>query len=198
MKGFMKVVFFSSALLTSLAVGAIAPFPVRTVELADGTIAFNHPPALVNAETTRSSAGATRVFYYFTLELPGDAGEPLQRLAITQEDGSSFLRRVEYDLEDTRTFMGTVGDRGSEVAIADAVYNQDSQTILITLANPVPPGSTITLALRPNRNPRREGVYLFGVTAFPAGEQTQGQFLGYGRFHIYRSDSPFLINHIFD
>lgn len=29
------------------------------------------------------------------------------------------------------------------------------------------------------------GVYLFGVTAFPAGEKSHGQFIGFGRLHFY-------------
>ena len=48
---------------------------------------------------------------------------------------------------------------------------------------PVSPGTTVTVALRAKRNPSG-GVYLFGVTAFPAGERSWGQFLGYGRLHF--------------
>ena len=173
-----------------LLVSAIAPYSGQAVELADGTIAFNHPPSLVNSEATRSQAGATRVWYYFTLELPNNAGEPLQRMVINQEDSASLLRRVDYDLGETRAFMGTVRDRGSEVAIASATYDEDSQTVSVTLASPVEPGATVTLGLRPERNPRQEGVYLFGVTAYPTGEQSRGQFLGYGRFHLYQDGSP--------
>nr|WP_199755917.1 DUF2808 domain-containing protein [Chroococcidiopsis cubana] len=45
------------------------------------------------------------------------------------------------------------------------------------------PGTTVTVALRAKRNPSG-GIYLFGVTAFPTGEKSSGQFLGYGRLHF--------------
>lgn len=53
---------------------------------------------------------------------------------------------------------------------------------------PVPPATTVTLRLRPERNPRISGIYLFGVTAYPTAAK-RGQFLGYGRLHFYDRDS---------
>jgi Protein of unknown function (DUF2808) len=50
---------------------------------------------------------------------------------------------------------------------------------------PVQPGRKVTIALSPQRNPAYSGVYLFGVTAFPTGEKSHGQFLGFGRLHFY-------------
>ena len=70
--------------------------------------------------------------------------------------------------------------------------DEDQQSVTLTFDPPVAPGNTVTIALEPERNPRRSGVYLFGVTAYPSGEKTYGQFLGYGRLHFYdRGGDPF-------
>ena len=54
---------------------------------------------------------------------------------------------------------------------------------------PLPPGQTITLALAPHRNPRHAGVYLFGLQAYPVGENPQPSFIGYARLSFYERDS---------
>ncbi|KAM3113986.1 DUF2808 domain-containing protein, partial [Phormidesmis sp. 146-33] len=57
--------------------------------------------------------------------------------------------------------------------------------VTIVFDQPVQPGSTVTVALAAQRNPSWANVYLFGVTAYPDGENGLGQFLGYGRINIY-------------
>jgi hypothetical protein len=42
----------------------------------------------------------------------------------------------------------------------------------------------MTIALAAQKNPTSTGVYLFGVTAYPDGENGLEQFLGYGRIHV--------------
>lgn len=178
----------------TIAAGAIALPNAKAVQLADGTVAFVQPPSLAYAGTTNNTAASSAVRYYFTIEVPETAGEPLQTVSIHQRDSSSAVREVHYDLEDTFAFVGTRRDRGDEIGISDVVYDNDTQTVSVTFDPPVPPGTTVTLALEPERNPRMEGVYLFGVTVFPEGEQTQGQFLGFGRIHIYMNGDSLIFN----
>ena len=45
--------------------------------------------------------------------------------------------------------------------------------------------TVITVAIESQRNPSWSGVYEFGVTAYPTGENGLGQFLGYGRINFY-------------
>jgi Protein of unknown function (DUF2808) len=45
----------------------------------------------------------------------------------------------------------------------------------------VMPGTTFTVAVEAERNPIHGGIYQFGVTAYPVGEGTTGQYLGTGR-----------------
>lgn len=161
---------------------AIAPM-ARTIQLGDGTVYFDRPPSLEDASATFNSVRAWNSTYFFTLNVPENAGEPLQRLVIEQHEG--FDRKLRFDTGDTRSFEGTRGNRGTSIALGEVTHDRNTQTVSIAFDPPIDPGTTVTVGLRPRRNPSVGGVYLFGVTAFPAGESTHGQFLGYGRLHIY-------------
>lgn len=163
----------------------------QAVQLRDGKVYFVHPPSLVSAATTERRASASGASYYFTLTIPADAGEPLQRVEIAQRDGSTQARLVQFDAEETRAFMGTRRDRGDELDLGENNFNRETQTLSIVFDPPVSPGATVTLELQPRRNPRRDGIYLFGVTAYPAGTEAHGQFLGYGRLQFDGSDRFF-------
>jgi hypothetical protein len=201
----MRVITRSLTLMAvGLALGSLTPHlgnsssasfliqPGQAVEL-QGEAYFDHPPTLVNAVTTERRTTSSSATYYFTLTVPEDAGEPLQRVAIAQKDGSSFDQIVRYDTEETRAFLGTHRNRAGTVAVGSTTFDQDSQTVSVVFDPPVLPGKTVTIGLRPTRNPSLDGVYLFGVTAYPAGEKAYGQFLGYGRLDFDKSDSDFLL-----
>lgn len=70
---------------------------------------------------------------------------------------------------------------------------ENKREITAEFATPIPPGTTVTVGLKPRKNPQYDGVYLFGVTAFPAGETVQELYLGVRRLHFYdrRNDSDF-------
>jgi Protein of unknown function (DUF2808) len=154
---------------------------------------FLSSPRLVGAEATFNRILSPNAIYFFTLSVPAEAGSGLQRIEIAQRESSSQLRRIQYRTDDTTAFVGTPEDRGVELTIAETSFDRDSQTLSVRFDPPVPPGTTVTLRLRPRRNPRLSGVYLFGVTAYPTGPADRGQFLGYGRLHFYENDSrPFL------
>jgi hypothetical protein len=178
----MKILRYLTVLVaTSITMGAIATSAGRAIQLADGTIHFVRPPSLEYAATTRRLVFVRGATYYFTLNLPENAGEPLGRVVINQRDGASNARQIEFEAEDSFAFVGTRRDRGAEVNISTANYDSDNQSVSLTFDPPVPPGTMVTIGLRPERNPQMDGAYLFGVTAFPAGESAQGQFLGYRR-----------------
>lgn len=164
---------------------------VWAVEL-NGQTYFTRPPLLGNATTTRNATLEFRPTYYFTLNLPEDAGEPLGQVVINQKDGGTTARLVRFDTDATRAFLGTPGDRGEALPV-QTTFDRDNQTVTVTFEQPVTPGTSVTIGLRPNRNPRLGGVYLFGVTAYPSGDSASGQFIGYGRLQFYeRGDSDFL------
>lgn len=162
--------------------------PSQAVQLRDGKVYFVHPPSLVSAATTERQTSSSSASYFFTLTIPEDAGEPLQQVEIAQRDGSTQSRLVQFDAEDSRAFIGTRRDRGDDLTLGENQFNRDAQTLSIVFDPPVPPGTTVTLRLQPKRNPRQDGIYLFGVTAYPPGADPYGQFLGYGRLQFDGSD----------
>ena len=158
---------------------------VQAVRLADGTVFFEQVPRLVDASITRQSVSDSNVGYYFDLSIPNDSGEALGRIDITQQDGDLFTRTVDFELDESEAFVGRRRDRDQSLPLGTVEVDEDSHTVSVTFDPPVPPGTDLTLRLEAERNPRRSGVYLFGVTAYPEGTPSHGQFLGFGRFHIY-------------
>ncbi|HEY9748410.1 MAG TPA: DUF2808 domain-containing protein [Allocoleopsis sp.] len=181
----MKGIAVSLGILLTAAMvtGGNLP-PTQAVTLADGTVYFVQPPRLLKATTTQSATYAWSATYYFTLELPENAGEPLQRVTIAQREGVDVLR---YDLEDSRAFVGQPTGKRQAIPLGAVTADRKTRTVSVTFDPPIAPGQTVTIGLRPVRNPNIGGVYLFGVTAFPAGEKAHGQFLGFGRLQFYEA-----------
>ncbi|NEQ98391.1 MAG: DUF2808 domain-containing protein [Cyanothece sp. SIO2G6] len=188
-----RVALWSVATVVTLA--SLYPRPMginiaaQAVRLSDGKIYFEAMPRLTDATITRQSVSDRNAKYYFELSLPADAGESLQRLEITQQNGDLFTREVEFERERSLAFVGQRRSRGEELTISATLFDQDTHTTTVIFDPPITPGTDFTLRLRAERNPRQAGVYLFGVTAYPSGNGVQGQFLGFGRFHIYENDS---------
>jgi Protein of unknown function (DUF2808) len=124
--------------------------------------------------------------YYFTVSLPENAAEPLQQITINQHEGVDYIR---FDLKNSFAFEGTRSRKGQRVGLKDTTSDRKTQTVSLIFDPPISPGKTITIGLKPWQNPTVEGVYLFGVTAFPAGEKSHSQFLGFGRLQFYRHSS---------
>lgn len=173
-----KLLGFAGGLVCLTATAASA------VELADGKTYFTSPPRLEGASATQNTAYFWGSTYYFTLILPDNAGEPLQSVRIRQEASPDYPR---FDLRDTRAYEGPRNRLGAELPLKNVTFDPQTRDITITFDQPVAPGRTVTIGLYATRNPDVGGVYLYGVTAFPAGAQPYGQFLGYGRIQIYDS-----------
>ena len=184
------------SLFLAAVVSAIPQLPAgrqtaQAVQFADGTTAFEYPPRVTEASVTNFRSQQRNSTYYFTIAHSERAGEPLQQVVIEPRDGLRF--QWPFRVEDSRAFMGTRFDRGTELAFSSVVQDADTQIVTLVLDTPVPPGNTFTIRLRPQRTPRRGGVYLYGVTAFPAGEKGQPQFAGFGRLNFFDSDRDFRI-----
>lgn len=172
-------------LAIAVSVTGLMTEATQAVKLKDGTVYFTQPPDLVNAATTFNNVNMWGATYYFTISIPEAAGEPLQKVTISQREGGS---RIRYKLEDTRAFEGTRSDRGERLQLGEVTRNRETRTVVVNFEPPIPPGKTVTIGLRPVQNPMSSGVYLFGVTAYPMGEKSYGQFIGYGRLHFYSND----------
>lgn len=181
------------ALLTPVGIGVAGlPTPVLSVPLAiaQTPTTFVSPPQLVGATTTRSLVSELNATYYLTLDLPATAGVGLQTVEIRLDEGRDPT--FHFQVEATQAFEGTREARGAVLPLASVVEDRDRNAITLQFDPAVAPGRSLTLALRPRRNPRFEGVYLFGVTAAPPGSQAEPYFTGYARLHFYEIDNdPF-------
>jgi Protein of unknown function (DUF2808) len=157
---------------------SLVSIPAIAVRFSDGTVQFAGVPRLGKVSTTDNQAYAWGATYWFTLQVPEDASEPLGRVVLRQEQG---LDTVEFNVGRTDAYLN--GDRTQTTAVES--INPTSDTLELTFNPPIPPGSTVTIGLRPYTNPRTGGVYLFGVTTAPAGEKVRDQFIGYGRLQFY-------------
>ncbi len=87
---------------------------------------------------------------------------------------------VYFKLDDSRAFVGTRNQKGARLSLAQVTQDRKKQTVVLNFDPPVTPGQTITIGLRPVQNPRISGVYLFGITVYPWGEKSHGQFRDLG------------------
>lgn len=146
---------------------------------------FNYPPRLIRAAASQVGRD-TPSTYEFTLTVPKDAGQPLKAVKITQ---AKNLETVNFEVSDSKAFIGKRFAAGPEIQLASIGGDQPSTPgeVTIVFDRPVQPGTTVTVALAAQANPNWGGVYLFGVTAYPAGDNGLGQFLGYGRICFYNN-----------
>jgi hypothetical protein len=152
-----------------------------------GQTFFHHPPHL-DRTAAFPNVGYVPSTYEFTLTVPEDAGQPLKAVTIMQRTN---VETIEFDATHSRAFISKGRAMGSEIQLASIGGNQPAHPgeVTIVFEQPVQPGTTVTIALAARRNPMWNGVYLFGVTAYPDGENGLGQFLGYGRLSFYGSSN---------
>jgi hypothetical protein len=153
--------------------------PVRAGH-ENGKTFFNHPPILQRS-AVRNSAANNPATYEFTLTVPTNAGEPLQAVTISQ---NTNIETVAFEVNRSSAFAGNSYKKGAMLPLAPIGGPGLPGEAMIVFDPPVQPGQTVTIAIPVQRNPT-SGVYLFGVTTYPAGKNALGQFLGYGRFHFY-------------
>jgi hypothetical protein len=146
-------------------------------------IFFSHPPQLIRAAATQTGVYAPST-YEFTLTIPQNAGQPLKAVTIAQVEN---LETVKFTISDSKSFLGERLTASSEIRLASIGGSQPTKPgeVTIVFDQPVQPGNTVTVTLAAQQNPNSANVYLFGVTAYPVGENSLGQFLGYGRIDFY-------------
>ncbi|HAX76019.1 MAG TPA: hypothetical protein DCY88_09325 [Cyanobacteria bacterium UBA11372] len=174
------------AVALSAAIFSFAALSAQAIRLADGTTYFANPPRLMTATTTQKGANSPGARYYFTLTIPENAGEPLQKVAIAQQQNTASPR---FDLNRTDAFEGTRNRPSARLSLKQVAIDPQTRGIKVIFDPPVPPGKTVTIRLYATRNPNVGGVYLYGVTAFPTGEKPHAQFLGFGRIQIYEANN---------
>jgi hypothetical protein len=174
--------------------------PVRATQLADSSVQFDRAPALleVGAMANHHASGG---LFYATINLPFDAGEALGGISIQPQislDGTHRGPSNPFTLDKTKVFLGAAQTPGAPVHLQDVSWDDTTHSVQIHFAQSVEPGATITVGLKPSQCPQRNTTYEFGVTAIPAAEKPQPDFLGYKTVsfrgdRLYR-DYPFWWN----
>lgn len=186
----MRIRYLTIGLGLSMTLGAIGllkPSPTaHAVELADGTTAFIRPPQFLDAFTTNDRVMRRHATYFFTLDLPDDADAPLQSVVIAPQNLTRYLQP--YRLDDTVAFAGTPGAVEGDLGLGNVSVDDDSKAVTVSFDPPVSPGQLVTIGLRPQRNPRLDGIYVFRVTAIPEGDQPQIHIAGHGRLNFTGND----------
>jgi Protein of unknown function (DUF2808) len=160
--------------------GKIVP-AAQAIQLSDGTVYFAKVPQLVGAATNDKAVGSLAPTYRFTINLPADAGVPMQRVTLVQTEGAGNIR---FNLSPTTAYVGK--NRQALLPLGNISQDPQTRAIEVSFQPAIAPGTIVTIALRPVQNPSIGGTYLFGVTAYPQGEKAHGQFLGYGRLQFYQ------------
>ena len=143
--------------------------------------AFDKAPRLIRSAASSNTANAP-ASYHFTVTVPENAGESLEAVKIVQQPG---VQNIEFNMNRSQAFIGDSFSGGPNVSLASTGGLPTTEgEATVVFDPPIPPGSTVTVSLRAKENPRFGGVYLFAVTAYPEGNNSDGQFLGYGRLHF--------------
>jgi hypothetical protein len=103
---------------------------------------------------------------------PTQPGAPADSTSMQATD----VDRVGSMRSEKRLTLASVG--GDDLVPGEAIVQFDP---------PVAPGTTVRVSIPAIANPQSGGTYLFGVTAFPAGENSSGQFLGYSQIRFYQN-----------
>lgn len=171
-----------SLLALGSAWGLAVPNSAPAIQYSDGTVGFSYPPRLSDSYTTRNQVIDGSATYYLTFDFPPAAAEPLDRVVVSLDEGYDPIFR--FRLDTTEAFANTPDGR-LPLPLGEVTQDPDSQDLTIVFDPPAEPGTPITLALRPVRNPRFGGVYLFGATAYPVGDPVESTFMGYARLTFY-------------
>lgn len=155
--------------------------PSAAQQLQGGGV-FLNPPWRVELISYDSTTWDPQPDYYFTVEVPADAGAPLGGLTIQQSRGSDWS--FPYYVDRTSAFVGRPRAEGRKVPLT-VDFHQQQRRFEIRFDPPVPPGTTVTTVLKPWNNPDQADTYMFEVKAWPAGPNPTPSPLGYATLRIY-------------
>lgn len=177
--------FWSFSISLVAVLGSFSPLTLA-LETKQSISYFSRSPRLVDLITTYRGARVGSPTYYYTIDLPNQSGEPLKTIIINQRQG---FEEIDYYPNKTIAFQGTPNHRGQALTVEATTWDKTTDTMTITFNPPVSPGTLFTLGVKAKHNPQYGGIYLFGVTAFPAGNNPIALYLGSGRLHFDGNDS---------
>jgi hypothetical protein len=140
---------------------------------------FGRVPRLVDSGAT-SQAPNFYSTYHFTISVPSQASDSLKAIAITQRSG---LEQIAFIPDQNRAVLGNSLASGSPIALTaiGGPEPQGANEIILVFDKPVLPGQSVTVGVKVRENPHHDGIYSFGVTAFPENEHSPSLYLGAAR-----------------
>ncbi|CAK6695519.1 DUF2808 domain-containing protein [Synechococcus sp. CBW1107] len=172
-------------LLSCLACAAVfQPLRSGAVELRGSTV-FLRAPWKVDLRSYYTNVFERWAEYYFTLTLAEDAGASLGGLTIQQTRGADW--QFPFSPERTRAFLGQPRQGGAPVPV-EASFDPSLRRFKLSFPEPIPPGNTITVMIKPWHNPAQADTYMFQVEAIPAGPNPIPSAVGSGTLRIYSID----------
>lgn len=155
--------------------------PAQSLELGGATVFVRAPwrAELLSYDTT---VGSAPVEYFLTLQLDPEAGASLGQLSLEQIRGAD--RDFAFSPERSRAFLGRPRQEGKAVPV-QVQFEPSTRRITVSFPEPIPPGETITVLLRPWTNPMVADTYLFTVVAWPAGPNPRPSPVGIATLRIY-------------
>ena len=176
------------ALATCVAgIPALSPLAIpaaRSLELQGATY-FSKAPWKVDLVSYYTTVWQTSAEYYFTISLDADAGAALGGLTIQQTRGVD--NNFPFFVDRTSAFLGRPRQQGPRVPV-QAQFDSAARRFTLTFPEPVAPGATLTVVLKPWNNPSFSDTYMFQVTAYPAGPNPSPAPVGFGTLRIYDPD----------
>lgn len=174
----------AALVLTGGALASITLSASHSLELRGSTV-FVRAPWKVDLVSYYTTVGQPWAEYFFTLDLPADAGASLGELLIQQTRGVD--NQFPFAADKTRAFLGRPRRAGAAIPV-QATFSQRERLMRVVFPEPVASGSTLTVRLKPWTNPMMADTYMFQVTAVPAGPNPRGSAVGFGTLRIYSPD----------
>jgi hypothetical protein len=168
---------FTAAIGTAISVAMtglwVAPPALQAIEI-NGQTSFVAVPTkakLINYRWYAFEGGAE---LFFVLELPAGAEAGLGGIGLEQIRG--VQPAFYYGAIQPTAFLGTPRREGAAVPVT-ASFSNEARSIAIRFPDPVPAGSTVTVAFRIGTNPPAD-IYTFAVSATPWGPNPIPQSVG--------------------
>lgn len=149
--------------------------PLFTKVLAQEISFFRYSPRLVRATPLYKMSDVIST-YIFEIEIPEKADNNLAKVIINQQ---ANLETITFFPEDSKAFI-LIG-KESKIEANFSLNTDGKNEIIVNLLQPVKAGEKLKLAIKA-RNPLYGGIYQFGVTVYPEGNNPQSLYLGNARF----------------
>jgi hypothetical protein len=151
--------------------------PLETINTQEISF-FRKSPRLARAMTTYRSPRAES-YYIFEIDIPAEAESSLKKVIIEQQKNVETIRIFP---QKTKALIITKKEEEIPI-IATLDLNNNQNQLTINFTQPIPAGNKIRLKIRAI-NPLYGGIYQFGVTVFPEGNNPRSLYLGIGRLQF--------------